>query len=212
MATKKTTTPKAAAKTDVAVEQEVKVEAPKEETPKVEPVKEVPVQREPVAQEEPAVLKEPRKFAQNDPILCRSVTPGGLIVNGRSGQKYVFSNVGDEAEIEFQDLNSLKNSHSDFLYRPLLIIEDDELLENPRWTDLAKFYEEKVYGMDDINEILGLPNNQFKNMLEQMPKGLIKQLQLTVSQRIEDGTFDSLQKIKMIDDYCGTNFMKMLPH
>ena len=55
----------------------------------------------PVVEEKVELVKEPRKFAQNDMILCRSVTPGGLIINGRSGQKYVFSNVGDENEIEF---------------------------------------------------------------------------------------------------------------
>lgn len=175
-------------------------------TKTVKPKVEVPV--ETVVEE---VIREPRKFAQNEPILCRSVTPGGLIVNGRSGQKYVFSNAGDEVEIEFQDLNSLKNSHSNFLYKPLLIIENEELLENPRWVDLAKFYEEKVYGMDDIEEVLNMPLSNFKSTLEKLPKGLLRQLQLVVSQRIEEGTFDSLNKIKAIDEICGTDLMKMLP-
>lgn len=169
----------------------------------------------PVKQENVAVREEekvePRKFAQTDPILCRSVTPGGLIVNGRSGQKYVFSNAGDECEIEFQDLNSLKNSHSNFLYKPLLIIEDEELLENPRWVDLAQFYEEKVYGMDDVEEVLNMSISQFKSALEKLPKGLLKQLQLVMSQRMEEGTFDSLNKIKAMDEICGTDFVKMLP-
>ncbi len=178
--------------------------------PAVEPVA-VNEEPTPVVSEPVVMAVAPRKFAQNDPILCRSVTPGGLIVNGRSGQKYVFSNVGDEIEIEYQDLNSLKNAHSDFIYKPLLIIEDEELLDDPRWADLAKFYEEKVYGMDDIEEILNLPNLKFKQILTQLPKGLMKQLQLVVAQRMEDGTFDSLQKIKAIDEVCGTDFMKMLP-
>jgi hypothetical protein len=93
----------------------------------------------------------------------------------------------------------------------LLIIEDEELLENPRWVDLAKFYEEKVYGMDDIEEVLNMPLSNFKSTLEKLPKGLLRQLQLVVSQRIEEGTFDSLNKIKAIDEICGTDLMKMLP-
>ena len=164
-----------------------------------------------VVEEKVEPVKEPRKFAQNDMILCRSVTPGGLIINGRSGQKYVFSNVGDENEIEFQDLNSLKNSHSNFLYRPRIIIEDEELLEHPRWKDLAEFYEAEVYGMEDVDEVLNLPLAQFKSALEKLPKGLLRQLQLVVSQRIEEGTFDSLTKLKAMDEYCGTDFMKLLP-
>lgn len=185
--------------------------ATKSATPKAVAPKAVPVVEETVMEMKVEPVKEPRKFAQNDMILCRSVTPGGLIINGRSGQKYVFSNVGDENEIEFQDLNSLKNSHSNFLYRPRIIIEDEELLEHPRWKDLAQFYEEEVYGMEDVDEILGMSLPQFKSALEKLPKGLLRQLQLVVSQRMEEGTFDSLTKLKAMDEYCGTDFMKMLP-
>ena len=38
-----------------------------------------------------------------------SVTPGWLGVSGKSGMYYVFSNYGDEAEIEYGDLFALKN-------------------------------------------------------------------------------------------------------
>lgn len=53
--------------------------------------------------------KKARVFKQTDPILCRSVTPGWLGVSGKSGMYYVFSNYGDEAEIEYGDLFALKN-------------------------------------------------------------------------------------------------------
>lgn len=202
MATRKTTTKSTA----------TKATTPKDTTPKTtsKPV-ETAVETNDVVEEVVEAKKEPRRYAQNDYILCRSVTPGGLIINGRSGQKYFFSNVGDEAEIEFQDLFSLKNSHSGFLYKPRIIIEDEELLENPRWQDLAKFYEEEVYGMEDVEEIIEMPISQFKAALERLPKGLMRQLQLVVSQRMEEGTFDSLTKLKAMDEYCGTDFMKMLP-
>ena len=82
--------------------------------------------------------KKTRVFKQTDPILCRSVTPGWLGVSGKSGMYYVFANYGDEAEIEYGDLFALKNSHSRYLYDPLFVIEDDELLENARWKDIAE--------------------------------------------------------------------------
>ena len=65
--------------------------------------------------------------------------------------------------------------------------------------------------MEDVDEILNLSLDQFKSALERLPKGLLRQLQLVVSQRMEEGTFDSLTKLKAMDEYCGTDFMKMLP-
>lgn len=154
--------------------------------------------------------KKPRQFNQHDPILCRSVNAGWLGVPGKSGMFYVFSNYGDEAELEYGDLFALKNNHSPYLYDPLFVVENEELLENPRWKDLAEFYSEKVYGMDDIEEVLNKPRTYFKSALESLPKGLKKALTVEVAKRIEDGSFDSLTKIKVIDDVCGTDFAKMI--
>lgn len=154
--------------------------------------------------------KQVRQFNQTDLILCRSVTAGWLGVSGKSGQYYVFENFGDECEIEYQDLFALKSRHSNYIYAPHFIIEDEELLENPRWADVAKFYEDEVYTLEDVNAVLNQPISSFKAALKAMPKGLAKSLQVEVSSRIEDGTFDSLQKIKIIDEVFGTDFRSIL--
>lgn len=154
--------------------------------------------------------KEPRRFAQNDPILCYSVTPGWLGVDGKSGQYYTFEGLGDECEIEYQDLFALKSRRSAYLFSPYFVIADDDLLDDPRWKELKQFYDEKVYGKDDINEILNLPFTSFENTLKNLPKGLKKALCVQVAEKIEDGTFDSLKKIKAIDEVCGTDFHSIL--
>lgn len=165
-----------------------------------------------VEKEEPIikeVSKPERVFKQSDPILCRSVTPGWLGCSGKSGMYYIFENYGDECEIEYGDLFALKGRHSAYLYEPLFVIEDEELLENARWKDLADFYSEKVYGMDDIEYVLNKPVTSFKSALEEMSKGLQKALLVEVAVRIEEGTFDSMKKIKLIDEVCGTDLWKM---
>lgn len=173
----------------------------------VENTVEKPVAKE-VVHEEPK--KEPRQFNQNDLILCRSVTTGWLGCSGKSGQYYVFENYGDECEIEYQDLFALKSRRSNYIYAPHFIIEDEELLANPRWADVAKFYEEEVYSIKDIDEILNLPIDNFKKALEMLPKGLAKSLQVHVAEKIEDGSFDSLKKIKIIDEVYGTDFRSIV--
>lgn len=186
---------------ETLIEEEVAVEEEIVEEPKVTVSKKVAAA---------PVKKEVRKFEQTDPILCRSVTPGWMACYGKSGIPYVFYNYGDECEIEYGDLFALKNRRSKYLYDPLFVIEDEELLENPRWKDLAEFYSEKVYGMDDINYVLNLPNNKFKSTLTSLPKGLVKALNVEVAKRIEDGTFDSVKKVKVIDEVCGTDFWTLM--
>ena len=153
--------------------------------------------------------KVARQFNPTDLILCRSVTAGWLGVSGKSGQYYVFENFGDECEIEYQDLFALKSRHSNYIYAPHFIIEDEELLENPRWADVSKFYDDEVFN-EDVDEVLNLPQNVFEDALRKLPRGLAKTLQVKVAEKIEDGTFDSLKKIKMIDDVFGTDFRSII--
>lgn len=196
--TKKTTAENTAPK---VVNEEVVDEATPEMVVEEEVItKKVALKREP----------EPRQFNQHDLILCRSVTAGWLGCGGKSGQYYIFENFGDECEVEYQDLFALKQRRSPYLYAPLFVIEDDELLDNPRWTDIKNFYYDKVYTMDDINAILNVPVNKFESTLKALPKGLAKSLQVEVAKRMENGTFDSLRKIKIIDDVFGTDFRSVL--
>ncbi len=171
-------------------------------------VEETPVVEKKAVKSEPK--KQVRQYNQTDLVLCRSVTSGWLGLSGKSGQYYVFENFGDECEIEYQDLFALKSRHSNYIYAPHFVIEDEELLENPRWADVAKFYEDEVYTLEDVNEVLNLPVANFKNALGQLPKGLAKSLQVKVAEKIEDGSFDSLQKIKIIDEVFGTDFRSVL--
>ena len=68
----------------------------------------------------------------------------------------------------------------------------------------------RPYTMEDVDAVLNLPISNFKSALRQLPKGLAKSLQVKVASKIEDGTFDSLQKIKAIDEVFGTDFRSVL--
>lgn len=154
--------------------------------------------------------KKPRTFKQDDPILCRSVCPGWLGMDGKSGQYYVWENIGDVCEVEYGDLFAYKSRKSPYLYSPLIIIEDDELLENSRWKDIADFYKDQVYGKDDVDKILNTPVGQFKSVLKSLPNGLKRAVAIEAAERIENGTFDSIKKIKIMDEICDTDLASMV--
>lgn len=165
------------------------------------------------AEKTPTVVKEQpkkvRQFVGDDLIPCKSMTKGELIYIGKkTGEIYKWADFGDVTEVEYQDLLGLKAKKSDFIYKMMFMILDDEVLEDPKWADVKGVYD-KVYS-DSIEELLAMPINKFKAAFPNLPDGLKKALVVEVSTQMEEGTFDSIQKIKFIDEICKTDLSSML--
>lgn len=187
-----------------------KATAKKVEKEKVEivEVQELEVEVTPVIEEsvveEIANKPEPKVYADDDLIVCRSITRGELILIGKkSKNRYVFSNYDDTCEIEVRDLNASRASKSMYLFDPLFVIEDEEFISQPKWKEIKAMYDETM--ASDINEILERPLREFKVLLNRLPKGYKSALCDEVATRIRNEEFDSIQKIKAIDEICGTD-------
>ena len=60
--------------------------------------------------------KEKKKFQQSDLIMCRSVTTGGLFLEGsKTKQLYQWNDYGDESEVEYRDLVAEVRLKSNFV-------------------------------------------------------------------------------------------------
>lgn len=151
--------------------------------------------------------KEPRVYQSNDLIPVRSITHGELLMQGKKSDiLYRWYSYGDVTEVEYQDLYTLKNSKSSYIYKPFFVIEDEELLENPRWKDVAELYN-SLYDYSDLDDFFKLPLPDFKATLAQAPLGLKDAIKMEAADRIDKGTLDSIQKIKAIDEACGTDLI-----
>ena len=150
--------------------------------------------------------KKPRKFAMDDPITCRSVTYGELLLPGKKSQLlYSWANYGDVTEVEYQDLQALRSTRSAYLNAPYFVIENEELIE--QWPELKKLYE-KIAAVD-IDKMFDLPLNKFKTALRNLPAGFKDSIKNIASAKILDGTLDSISKIKAIDEVFNTD-LKLL--
>lgn len=146
-----------------------------------------------------------QEYKAEDMIPCRSITQGELILSGkRSGILYRWFAVGDIVEVEYQDLLALNSNRSAYLYEPYFVIEDSELLNQPRWKSLLPVYE-KLYENQDMDAILNLPPAQLKQMLIKFPESYKKTIAIEVATRIERGAYDSIDRIKAIDESLGTD-------
>ena len=151
--------------------------------------------------------KKPRKFAQNDMIICKSVTYGELLLPGKKSKLlYTWSNYGDTKEVEFQDLQALRSTRSAYLMNPYFVIEDEELLE--QWPELKNLYD-KVAALD-VDNLFSLPINQFKKKLRDIPIGFKDPIKNIAGEKIRNGSLDSIAKINALDEILGTELKLMI--
>lgn len=136
-------------------------------------------------------------------IKCHSVTNGSLNINCSSGNVYEFNDYDDDCEIEYHDLSALVRKHSDHIFKPRIVIDDEDFIAE--FPQIAKAYD-KLYTMDDINTILSLPVNQMIREIENMPKAVHENLKSVVSRKVSDGSIDSISKIRALSSLYDADF------
>lgn len=162
-----------------------------------------------VVTKESAEIKQPEKktYAPNDEIMTTSCTAGELIMIGRkTGRYYSWANYGDKTPVEYQDLKAEQYiSGSQYIYNPLFLIDDEEFLSLPENKKVANVYEH-ILNADDIEKIFSLDNISFEKTVEKLPKGIKNSLKSIAAERIQNGSLDSITKIKALDRILGTDF------
>lgn len=154
-----------------------------------------------------SVKKTTKKYAPNDMIECRSVTGGELIMIGdKTRLHYTWSDYGDTAYVEYQDLQALQSKKSGFLTKPRFIIEDEDLVA--QWSSMLKPIYNKV-NTKDIEEFFNLPINKFEAQLKVMPVGLKEAVKTRAVQMIQSDELYDIRKVRAIDNAWGTDFVAM---
>lgn len=185
--------------------------ATKRTTTKSKPVveqstKDIEMVEEPVVEivEKPTKVEKKKDFKSTDGVVCRSVTPGSLFVDGpKSGMLYTFAAYGDEAEIEYRDLKGLIMMRSPNIFTPRFIVEDaDFIAETPQ---LDAFYS-KQFSAKDLRKILELPVEEMVTEIKKLPSGAQDNMKTLAATAIGEGNLDSIKKIKALDELWGTQF------
>lgn len=154
------------------------------------------------------VEKEPRKFAPDEGIPCRSIVSGGLYMSGiKSRIMYEWADNGDVTEVEYQDLVAAIRSNVSYITKPYFIIEDEDFLaQHPQ---LDKIYS-SMYSIRDLRDVLtDLSPSTMKSTILSLPEGAKESIKNLASQMISNSTLDSVQKIKILDEIFETRLMLM---
>ena len=179
---------------------EIKTEAVEE----TKPVKSTP------APESKKVKKAESKFSDKDLIPCKSVSSGPLYFIGASGTRYSWENQGLIEYVSYEDLRKEAQSANsmNYLYYPRFVVVDSDFVEEfPKLEEFySKFYSEK----GDFEEILNLPEAQMREAIDKLPKGCKECIKGIVATKIDEGSLDSVKKIKILDSIFGTNMLLTL--
>ncbi len=153
-------------------------------------------------------VKPKKVFGDRDLIPCVSITAGELFfVGAKSKDLYTFANADYVCEIEYRDLKYAAMTRDKSMYKPRFIVQDKDFLAE--FPDLAEVYG-PLYSTKDLLEMLKLSPAQMKKAVEALPDGAKESLKVLVSGRIDSGQFDSIQRIKILDEIFGTEMLLKL--
>ena len=107
-------------------------------------------------------------------------------------------------QVEYRDLVALVHSHSQLIYKPRFVIQNEDFLA--KFDDILSFYG-SLYTPDDIKSVLNLPAEQMREAIKKMPIGSRDALKGIAITMIEQGSLDSIGRIKVIDEIFGTEML-----
>lgn len=153
--------------------------------------------------------QESRKsFKDTDLIPCVSITVGKLVMPGsKSKEVYRWGDIGSVQEVEYRDLIDEVRQNSVYVFEPRFIIQDEDFLSQHK--DIEDKYGE-LYTPADIEQILQLSPTMIKAQLEKMPVGAQNALRDLAIRKINDGTLDSVQRVRALDEFFDTEMILKL--
>lgn len=165
---------------------------------------------EDIKKDEIAVMVGPTKksFEETDKIPCVSIVIGGLhMIGAKSNEVYHWTGIGESIDVEYRDLMAEVRKHSWYVYEPAFIINDDDFLAEHE--DITNRYGQ-LYTPSDIEQVLALPAPQLEEQLKKMPVGAQNAVRDLAVRKIDNGELDSVQRLKVLDNFFGTELVLKL--
>ena len=162
------------------------------------------------SEEEVVETEQPREFQKDDLIEVKSVFAGSCtLVGRRSGNVYVWENLGEVQEVEYQDLSAeITNRYSKYIYEPLLLIEDEDIIA--KHSKLKDLYDSMIDVEDIEDSLLNDSVEELRSILISLPSGLQETVKNVASTLMQDGDLYDVRKIRLLDDLYNTALSEQL--
>lgn len=154
------------------------------------------------------IKKEKKKFSPDDMIPCVSITPGEMFfIGGKTKDLYTFADIDDTVDIPFKDLDYSARSKDAMMYKPRFIIQDKDFVALHK--SLDELYS-SLYSIKDLKSIIKMDIRKMENVIKSLPVGAQESLKTLASTMIDNGSLDSIQKVKKLDSIFDTEMLTRL--
>ena len=173
---------------------------------KTEAVQAEPVQAEtkaPAAKRQYKVKE--RKFSPNELVVVRNGFEGKLVyVSPRTGEKFVWDELGSELDMELVDLRAAKNAHKGYFENNWFVIDDEEVLE---YLGVKRMYQGAL-STEEIEKLFKMAPEEIEEKLNQIPKGQKQTIIYRAKRMIVDGEIDSIKVIRTLEKCLGVELIE----
>ena len=177
----------------------------KVETPVAPVVEKVDIETNETTDASVEIKKEKKEFKPTDGIPCASNTSGELFyVGAKSGELYTWADIEYVIDVQYQDLKYAAASRDGMMYKPRFIVLDEDFIKE--YPNLEEVYA-SLYTVQDLKNMLKLSATQLKKAVEALPNTAKENLKTIVVTMIDSGQFDSVQRIKVLDEVFGTEML-----
>lgn len=169
------------------------------------------------AEEAPQVLEATKKEApkqaykvrkQLDPhtiVTVKNGFPGMLIYeSSKTGEMFRWESLGDEQDMELQELKNARNASKAFYVNNWFRIDDPEILD---YLGVAEYYKNALNLIDD-ETLRALKPEDIRSTVMKMSDGQKLALKYRVKQMIENGDIDSMKMITAFEEALGVELIE----
>lgn len=164
------------------------------EEPKVSTAVETPTK--------PIVAKE---IDPSDYVIVRNGFNGKLVyVSPRTGEKFIWQELGDELEMELRELRSAKTRYKRFFADNWFMFDDDWV---PEYLGVGRYYKNalKIDAFDDVFE---KKPAEIKKIVEGLSDGQKRSLGYMAREKIANKEIDSLRVINTLEECLGIELIE----
>lgn len=149
-----------------------------------------------------------KRFRDLDMIPCRSVRGNRVVyASERTRFRYDWPEFGSTALVAYTDLLDMYARGSDYLFTPMILIEDEDLYL--QWqARLAPVYELWA-SIDSPDSLFQKNDTAFEEMVKNAPKGLKELLGTVAARMLKHGGNITVRKLQILDEQCGTALREM---
>ena len=161
----------------------------------------------------PIKTPKPTKIRLDDSVLVRvkSNTFGQLIyINKRTGDRTEWKQFGEEQSLSMGDLRAMKGTQLSFFSDQMIVITG---CEDDRYPDLTPAdiydallvsrYYKNIVDPENFGKIFAASDSEIRQMVSQMSNNARTNLIVALNTAINNGTLDSLRKIKLFESLLG---------